>query len=180
MSPIWTSAVADNIANYNAGLEVNYMFTSTWINFYVRTSVFPIAVLLYRSKVQRFNVLGKLSLPGSIFNIAEPIMYGLPIVLNPLMFVPWVFGFSAIFVLYAILGVIGITPPMVAMVVWTMPVPLAAWIGSGFNILAAILSIISMVILYFIFLPFFRIMEKQEIEKQNERLSELETSSSEV
>lgn len=180
MSPIWTSAVADNIANYNAGLEVNYMFTSTWINFYVRTSVFPIAVLLYRSKVQRFNVLGKLSLPGSIFNIAEPIMYGLPIVLNPLMFVPWVFGFSVIFILYAVLGVLGVTPPMVAMVVWTMPVPLAAWIGSGFNIFAAILSIISMIILYFIFLPFFRIMEKQEIEKQNEILSELEISNSEV
>ena len=93
-------------------------------------------------------------------------MYGLPIVLNPLMFVPWVLGFAVIFIFYAILGVLGLTPPMVALVVWTMPAPIAAYIGSGFKIVALLLSLFSYVLVYFIFLPFFRIMEKQELEKE--------------
>ena len=172
MSPIWRSAIAENISAFAAGTPIPYMFTNQWINFYVRVSVLPIAVLLIRSRVPRFKVLGKLSLPGTIFNIAEPIMYGLPIVLNPLMFVPWVLGFGVLFIFYAILGVLGVTPPMVALVVWTMPAPIAAYIGSGFKIIALLFSLLSYVIVYFMFLPFFRVMENQELEK--ERLLEVE------
>ena len=152
------------------GQDITYLFSSLWINSYVRLSVFPIAVLLVISKVKRFKVLGKLSIAGSIFNIAEPIMYGLPIVLNPLMFVPWVLGFAVLFIFNAILTVIGIAPPIVANVVWTMPVPLMAFIGSGFNFVALLISIMNMIILFFIFLPFFKVMERQElaIQKANE------------
>lgn len=166
MNPIWTQTINENIAAFAAGQDIPYMFTNQWIGAYVRISVLPIAIMLIRSKSERFRVLGKLSLAGSIFNIAEPIMYGLPIVLNPIMFIPWVIGFGVNFIIFAILGVLGITPPIVASVVWTMPAPLAAWIGTGFKLIAPVLSILSYVIIYFIFLPFFKIMEKQEIAKE--------------
>ena len=163
MQPVWTTMITDNINAFAAHQAIPYMFTEQWINFYVRCSVFPVALLCCMSKVKRFKVLGKLSLPGTIFNIAEPVMYGLPIVLNPLMFVPWVIGFSLLFILNAILGVLGITPPMVSMVVWTMPAPLASFIGSGFKPQALIITLINMVLIFFIFLPFFKVMEKQEL-----------------
>lgn len=163
MTPIWESMSVQNLAAFAAGEEVPFLFSSLWVNAYVRLSVFPIAVLLLISKVKRFKVLGRLSVFGSIFNIAEPIMYGLPMVLNPLMFVPWVLGFSALFVFNAVLITIGLEPPIVASVVWTMPIPLMAFIGSGFKISAMIISILNMVILFFIFLPFFKVMEKQEL-----------------
>ncbi len=82
MTPIWESMSVQNLADFAAGKEITYMFSSLWINCYVRLSVFPIAVLLIMSKVKRFKVLGRLSIAGSVFNIAEPIMYGLPIVLG--------------------------------------------------------------------------------------------------
>lgn len=164
MTPIWESMSVQNLAAFAAGEDVPFLFSSLWVNAYVRLSVFPIAVLLVMSKVKRFKVLGKLSIFGSVFNIAEPIMYGLPIVLNPLMFVPWVFGFAALFVFNAVLVSIGLEPPIVASVVWTMPIPLMAFIGSGFKISAMIISILNMIILFFIFLPFFKVMEKQELE----------------
>ncbi|NLH92518.1 MAG: PTS sugar transporter subunit IIC [Atopobium sp.] len=172
MQPIWTQMITENINAFAQHSPIKYMFTEQWINFYVRCSVFPVALLCCQSKVKRFKALGKLSLPGTIFNIAEPIMYGLPIVLNPLMFVPWVLGFSVLFILNAILGVLGITPPMVAMVVWTMPAPLASYIGSGFNILAPIITCVNIVIIYFMFLPFFRAMEKQELAAEMKRTEE--------
>lgn len=174
MQPIWTTMITDNINAFASGMDIPFMFTEQWINFYVRVSVLPIAILCWRSRVKRFKVLGKLSLPGTVFNIAEPIMYGLPIVLNPLMFVPWVLGFSVLFIFNAVLGVLGLTPPIVAMVVWTMPAPIAALIGSGFNPVALVISLMNFVLVYFIFLPFFRVMERQElkIEEENEKAIE--------
>lgn len=166
MSPIWTTQITDNIAAFNAHQSIPYMFTEQWINNYVRVSLFPVALLCTMSKVKRFNVLGKLSLPGSIFNIAEPIMYGLPIVLNPIMFVPWVIGFACTFLFNVGLSFLGLTPPMVAMTVWTMPAPLAAFIGSGFQVSALIISLLNFVLVFFIFYPFFKVFEKQELERE--------------
>lgn len=170
MTPVWETMAAANLSAFNAGKEIPYIFSSLWVNAYVRLSVFPIAVLLVISKVKRFKVLGKLSIVGTVFNIAEPIMYGMPLVLNPLMFVPWVFGFGALFIFNAALTMLGLVPPIVANVVWTMPVPLMAFIGSGFKFSAMLISIMNMIIIFFIFLPFFKVMEKQEleIEAQNE------------
>ncbi len=172
MQPIWNTMITDNIAAFSNGQAIPYMFTEQWCNYYVRVSVFPIALMCAMSSCKRFKTLGKLSLPGTVFNIAEPVMYGLPIVLNPLMFVPWVIGFPVLFLLQVLVAAVGITPPVVAMTVWTMPVPLGAFIGSGFKVSALVISILSMVILYFIFLPFFKIYEKQELEaeKMNEQL----------
>ena len=168
MQPIWTTMITDNINAFAAHQAIPYMFTEQWINFYVRCSVFPIALLCTMSKVKRFKVLGKLSLPGTIFNIAEPVMYGLPVVLNPLLFVPWVLGFGVLFVLNAILGVLGITPAMVSMVVWTMPAPLASFIGSGFNPVAPLITLVNIVLIFLMFLPFFKVMEKQELAAEKE------------
>ena len=166
--------ITDNINAFAAHQEIPYMFTEQWINFYVRCSLFPVALLCTMSKVKRFKVLGKLSLPGTIFNIAEPVMYGLPIVLNPLMFVPWVLGFAVLYIFNAILGILGITPPVVAMTVWTMPAPLASFIGSGFNIVAPIITLMNFVIIFFMFLPFFKVMEKQALKEEEQYEMELE------
>lgn len=168
MQPIWTTMITDNINAFVAHQEIPYMFTEQWINSYVRCSVFPIALLCTMSKVKRFKVLGKLSLPGTIFNIAEPVMYGLPIVLNPLMFVPWVLGFVVLYIFNAILGVLGITPAIIAMTVWTMPAPLASFIGSGFNIIAPIITLMNFGIIFFMFLPFFKVMEKQALKEEEQ------------
>lgn len=174
MTPIWESMVGQNLAAFTAGDEIPYLFSSLWVNSYVRMSVFPIAVLLIRSRVKRFKVLGKLSIAGSVFNIAEPIMYGLPIVLNPLMFVPWVCGFCLLFIFNVALTVLGIAPPVVAHVVWTMPVPLMAFIGSGFKFQAMFIAIMNMVIVFFMFLPFFKVMERQELREEKRLLEEAE------
>src|SRR5699024_9220710 len=49
-------------------------------------------LLLFFSKSKRYKTLGKISLPPAIFGINEPIIFGTPTVLNPVMFVPFVFG----------------------------------------------------------------------------------------
>jgi PTS system cellobiose-specific IIC component len=149
------------------------LFTAEWTNYFVRISVLPIAILAAMSSVKRYQALGKLSIAPAIFNIAEPIMFGLPIVLNPILFVPWVFGFSFLWVWsYIFTAVIPLIPPIIMQVTWTIPSPISAYLATGGNIVAMLFSLLNYFILALIFYPFFKVLEKQEKAKELEEMQE--------
>ncbi len=170
MSPIWTSMITENMEAYKAGAEViPNLFTTEWCGYFVRISVLPIAVLAAISKVKRYSTLGKLALPATIFNIAEPVMFGLPIVLNPLLFIPWVFGFSFLWIWsYIFTSIIPMIPPIITQVTWTVPAPIAAYLGTGGSIFAFFFSLANYFIIGLIFYPFFKALERKEMESQIE------------
>jgi len=168
MTPIWNQMIAENMEATAAGLAAPNLFTAEWCNYFVRISVTPLCVLAATSKLKRFSALGKLALPASIFNIAEPIMYGLPLVLNPLLFIPWVFGWAILWIwTYVFTAIIPVIPAVIAQVTWTVPAPIAAYLATG-SLPAALFSLANYFILYLMFLPFFRIYEKQEMAKEEE------------
>lgn len=169
MSPVWTQMISENINAFANGTEAPYLFTNVWIEYTVRVSILPLVVLMLMSKVKRYKVLGKMSLAPAIFNIAEPIMFGLPLVLNPILFIPWTLGYAVVFfVSYVFTAIIKVIPPMVATVPWTIPGPIAAYLGSNGSIGATLVSILNIVIMFFIWLPFFRVLERQELRKEAE------------
>lgn len=169
MEPIWTQMLAGNVAAAKAGLPAPNIVTEQFLNVFVRVSFLPLIILMMRSKVKRYRTLGKLALPAAIFNIAEPILYGLPVVLNPLLFVPWVVGYMFVFIFNYIIVAIHLVPVPYIMVPWTMPGPIAAFLGTGGSIGAALLSAASYVIMGFIWYPFFKALEKKTLkEEQNE------------
>lgn len=164
MKPIWTTMITENMEAFKAGATIPNLLTEEWCTYFIRISVFPICFLAATSKVKRFKSLGKLALPASIFNIAEPVMYGLPIVLNPILFIPWVFGFSFLWIwTYIFTAVIPILPPIITQVTWTVPAPIAAYLGTGGSVIALLFSLFNYVLLGLIFLPFFRALERQEL-----------------
>lgn len=166
MQPIWTQMLADNIAAAKVGLPAPHIVTEQFLNLFVRVSVLPLIILMMRSKVQRYRTLGKLALPAAIFNIAEPIMYGLPLVLNPLLFIPWVVGYMLLFVVDYIIVAIHLVPVPYIMVPWTMPGPIAAFLGTGGSFGAVLLSIASYVIMGFIWYPFFKALERKTLKEE--------------
>ena len=167
MSPIWTSMITENMEAYN-------LFSTEWCGYFVRISVLPIAVLAAISKVKRYSTLGKLALPATIFNIAEPVMFGLPIVLNPLLFIPWVFGFSFLWIWsYIFTAIIPMIPPIITQVTWTVPAPIAAYLGTGGSIFAFFFSLANYFIIGLIFYPFFKALERKEMESQIEGTEEI-------
>lgn len=168
MQPIWTQMITENMEAYKAGAHIiPNLFTAEWCNYFIRISVLPIAFLAARSKVKRYKTLGKLCLPASVFNIAEPVMYGLPIVLNPILFIPWVVGFSALWIwTYIFTAVVHLIPPIIIQVAWTVPAPIAAYLGTGGNVPAMLFSCLNYVILGVIFYPFFKVLERQELKAE--------------
>ena len=82
--------------------------------------------------------------------------------------IPWVFGFSFLWLwTYIFTVLVPILPPIIAQVAWTVPAPISAYLATGGSIIALLFSLLNYVILGLIFLPFFKVLEKQEREKEN-------------
>ncbi|MEK6455712.1 PTS transporter subunit EIIC [Caldifermentibacillus hisashii] len=168
MQPIWLDELAKNAAAVKAGEVIPYIASEQFLNYFVRVSMLPLVILMLMSSVKRYKTLGKLALAPSIFNIAEPVIFGLPIILNPILFIPWVFGYLFIFVFSYVVIAIGLVPAPYILVPWTTPGPIGAYLGTGGSWAAAILSLLNYVIMFFIWLPFYKIVEKQALKEQDE------------
>lgn len=132
------------------------------------TAIWPVVFLLIRSKVKTHNVLGWTSLAPALFTITEPVVFGLPLVLNPYLCVPFllntIVGPGVCFVLMS-------TPmfgKFFANLPWATPPFLLGPLGTG-DIKTAALPLIAFVIGFVIYLPFWRAFEAHALaEEQGE------------
>src|SRR5699024_8870492 len=94
---VWFAFGLENLEMIARGEEQTNILSGGFYNSFVvfgglrYTYVFT-TLLFFFSKSKRYKTLGKISLPPAIFGINEPIIFGTPMVLNPFMFVPFVFG----------------------------------------------------------------------------------------
>ncbi len=119
-----------------------------------------IAILLL-SKRDDYKAIAKLSVAPGIFNINETMTFGLPIVLNPLIVVPFMLAPIASAVFAYVLTAIGFCPILVYNVPWTTPPMLGAFIASGGSINAAITQGLTLVVSALIYAPFVLVANKQ-------------------
>lgn len=126
---------------------------------------------LFVAKSKQNKTLGKLSIVSSMFNINEPVLFGFPIVLNPVMLIPFI-GVPLICVILAYFAIsTGFMPPFTAVEVpWTTPPIISGFILCGLR--GAIVQIIMIVISFFGYLPFFKIQDKQNLKLEEEANNE--------
>lgn len=118
---------------------------------------------MMRSKVKSYKSLGRLSLPSAVFNINEPVIFGFPIVMNPIMMIPFIITPVIIGSFAYVLTKLEIIGAVVFLVPWTTPPVIGAYLATNGNIPAAIFSALSVVASYFIYLPFFKVAEKKQL-----------------
>lgn len=124
---------------------------------------------LILSKSKRYKEFFKVSALPNLFNINEPIIFGMPIVLNPLMFIPFVlstFVSGGIGLLAVKIGFITNYNPSLGMgMPWTMPKIIADTMIMGWQ--GAVVWLINFLLMFVIYLPFFRVADKQAFEEEN-------------
>lgn len=106
------------------------------------------------SKRAEYRDLAKMSFIPGIFNINEPIMFGLPIVLNPIMMVPFIMVPIVNCAIGYFFVSMEIIPPVAYAVPWTTPGPLIAFLGTGGNWLALLVGFSCLGVATMIYLPF--------------------------
>ena len=113
-----------------------------------------IAIILF-SKAKEQKSIAKLSLAPGLFNINEMVIFGLPIVLNPIYIIPFVLApIVNIIIGYSAVCIFKIIPPVAYGVPWTTPGPLVPFLGTGGNIMGLVIGIICLAVSVLIYAPF--------------------------
>lgn len=167
---IYTPALLENLSVWNATGDISqlpYMWTRGSFDAYTMmggsgVTLGLIIAILFFSKREDSKTIAKLAAPMGVFNIDEPVIFGMPIVLNPLYFFPWVLvpvvtAAIALGFTYA-----GIIPPVYIQVPWIMPVGLYAFFATGGNIMAALVALLNLVVSFLIWLPFVILANKEQ------------------
>ncbi|MCL2560491.1 MAG: PTS sugar transporter subunit IIC [Turicibacter sp.] len=127
-------------------------------------------ILFSKNKGHRNLSIG--ATPAGLFNINEPMVFGIPIVLNPVLFIPFLLApVVSVFVAWFAISV-GLVPRTVAMIPWNMPIGIGGYLATGGSIRGSILQFVNLGISILIYLPFIRlndrVVEKQVLAQQAE------------
>ena len=113
-----------------------------------------IAIFIF-SKAKEQKSIAKLSFAPGLFNINEMVIFGLPIVLNPIYIIPYILTpLVNITIGYLATSVMRIIPPVAYGVPWTTPGPLAPFLGTGGNIMGLVIGLICLAVSVFTYAPF--------------------------
>ena len=171
--------------NHFQNVGENIIFSKSMFDTYVMmggcgTTICVLIVILFFAKKKRLRNIGKLALPTVIFNTNEILNFGIPIMLNPVLAIPFIcVPILALIVSYTAVA-LGLISPVCNEITWTMPVFVSGYVASG-SIVGVILQIVIIVMGVLIYLPFLRVYEKiydvrmqQKISKLVEELQEYE------
>ncbi|WP_341785246.1 PTS transporter subunit EIIC [Lactococcus garvieae] len=130
-----------------------------------------IAMLIFTKKGEKEREVAKLALIPGCFGINEPVIFGLPIVLNPLMFIPWVLVPMINAVIAYIVTSIGWVVPLVVLNSGNEPIFISTWVLGAFHISPVILTLVLVVLDIVLYAPFVILNQKQERAEQAAMLS---------
>ncbi|MCL1936752.1 MAG: PTS transporter subunit EIIC [Defluviitaleaceae bacterium] len=152
-------AQTQNVEAHALGLEPPFLWVASSFEAFVwpggaGASLVLIIAVLVLSKREDYKAVGKLSLAPGIFNINEPVMFGLPVVLNPLMFIPFILAPLVTATIAYFATITGIVGPAVIPVVWVMPTILSGFFATAFDPMAIVLTVVNLVVAFLIYAPF--------------------------
>lgn len=106
------------------------------------------------SKREDYRAIAKLGIPCAIFNINEPIIFGLPIVLNPVLGIPFMLAPICTAAFGYIMTHFGVASVMTVLSPWTTPAGIQAFLNSGGDIVTGIVQILAIGIAFLVYAPF--------------------------
>lgn len=171
MQTINVDAIAKNVIAINHGLEAPYIVNKPFFDSFVNlggtgaTIAIIISVFLFgRRNKQYVTVSGLASAPG-LFNINEPLMFGLPIVLNPILFVPYILAPLVLVTIAYFATSLGMVPAATIVTPWTTP-PIIGGVLATQSWTGGVLAAVNIAVAVLIYAPFIKVAEIQEIRRE--------------
>lgn len=184
LEPLMYANLASNSAAYAAGTaatQLPHIWTeSLWWNCMVTGgsgATLAVAFMLIRSKSSQMKTVGKVALVPAIFNINEPIIFGLPIVLNPLFFIPWISAQTLNGIITYLCMQFGLVNRTYVYPGWNIPTPIAQFLAT-MDWRAVVLALALIVLDGLIYLPFLRVYEKQKIQEESQESAQIDSKES--
>ncbi|RQD73562.1 MAG: PTS sugar transporter subunit IIC, partial [Halanaerobium sp. MSAO_Bac5] len=179
--PVLLTLLDQNTNAMAAGMEVlpnivNQPFIEIFVHMGGSGSTFVLALLLiFAAKSKQFKAIGKTSLGPGLFNINEPIIFGLPIVMNPVMLIPFILApLSAATITYIAMGLELVARPY-TLIPWTTPPLISGFLATG-DWRAIILQLITMTVAGLIYYPFMKVLDNKKLEEERAAQAEADAA----
>lgn len=167
LDPIWNTLSLENLEAFQKGVELPHIVTKQFIETFTvgiggtgMTLGVVVCILMF-AKSRQLKEVGKLSGPAGVFNVNEPMIFGLPIVMNPLILIPWIISPIVVVAFSYIVMRLGIVPPPTGVAVpWTVPIFFSGVLATN-SILGGVLQLVNLGIVSAIWFPFVKLLDKQ-------------------
>ncbi|BCA86817.1 permease IIC component [Enterococcus saigonensis] len=171
--PFWYENLNANINAAAAGQAIPHFMTEQFFQWFIwiggAGATLSLAFLMaFFGKSEFSKKMGRFTLVPGIFNINEPLIFGVPIVMNPFFAIPFIVAPIVMgLISYLAMGVLHIVNYPIAIAPWTLPAPLGAIMATGLDWRAGILAVVNIIVAGIIYYPFFRAFDKSMIEKED-------------
>jgi cellobiose PTS system EIIC component len=170
MSPVYYTLAQQNAAAKAAGLEVPNIICQQLWDVYATIggsgSTFAFALmLLFLAKSTQLKAISKSAIGPAFFEINEPILFGVPIVMNPVLMIPFILApLASVTIAYFVMD-FGLVDKAFAIAPWTTPPIINAFLVTG-DIKASILQLICFLVTGLIYYPFFKIWDRAKCKEE--------------
>src|SRR5436853_3260275 len=158
-APFWFATLANNAAAGGHGI-VTEPFFHIFAHLGGSGATWPLVIYMLRSRSAQLRTVGKVALGPTIFNINEPVTFGVPMALNPLMMIPFVLVPAIIVTINYFAFSVGLVHVPVVMQPFTVPLGISGFVATGGDIRGSILQFFDLAVSALIYFPFFRAWER--------------------
>lgn len=171
IEPIYAALSLENFTAFSNGQELPNVLTSTFKGVFVDCGLvlgIALACIILIARSKRLKTTMRLLVAPASFNISEPLTFGLPIVLNPTIFIPWILAPVVMVTISYFAISTGIVPKTNgATIVWSTPVFLSGILATG-SIRGGLLQIVNVIVGVCIWYPFLKLLDKQYLNEEKE------------
>ncbi|MDD7796152.1 PTS cellobiose transporter subunit IIC [Clostridium sp. 'White wine YQ'] len=173
MDSVLLPAMDQNRAALEAGQHLPNIITKQFYDNFVNiggcgAAIGLVIAILIVGRSKQLKTLSKLALAPAIFNISEPIIFGVPIVMNPIMMIPFILSNLSIAILtYVAMALNLVSRPAGIAIPWTIPAPISGFLATNGDWRAIILQLLAIALSVVIYLPFVKVWDKQKVHEEN-------------
>lgn len=118
-----------------------------------------VVAMLFAAKSKQYKALGKVAAFPALFNVNEPVVFGFPIIMNPIMFLPFIFvPILAAVIVYSSIAIGFMQPFSGVTLPWSTPAIISGFLVAGWQ--GAVVQILILTLSVVVYFPFFRFQDK--------------------
>lgn len=170
--PVWLSNMSENLEAFQNGLPIPHIITQQFYDLWIAPGgtgalLGLVIFMLLRSRSQQMKQLGKIAAPGALFNISEPMVFGIPLVMNPYFFLPFILTpVLLVIVSYTAMATGLVMKPAGIALPFTTPIFMSGYLATGGHISGAVLQVVNLAISLVIYYPFFRAWDRLKAKEE--------------
>lgn len=169
MDPIWNTLALENLDTFKAGEALPHIITKPFMETFTvglggsGMTLMVVILMAFVMKSRQMKDIGRLAIGPGLFNVNEPVIFGLPIVLNASILIPWVLTPLIVTTINYFSMASGLVPaPTGVTVPWTVPLFFSGMMATN-SLMGGLLQLIDVAIVGVMWYPFLKVVDKANL-----------------